>query len=417
MNLARKPNEEAGTISGLKIAILWKNDYPWDVRIEKIAHALRDAGHQVHILCANRKRLAREETIAGVRIVRLPAVRSRLLNSIVSLPFHFNPFWLWSASRVLRRERVDLLILRDVPLASVALTLKRWFGIPLVLDMAENYPAMYRDRADKGGWNALVSWVVKNPPLISLIERMAVRASAHVFVVVEESALRLVAEGADATKISIVSNTPDIDQFDSYSARERGRPLQLVYAGLIQERGMDLVVKALRQLRQEDIHARFLVIGDGAYLPRLKALTTELGMDDAVTFTGWVDNRAIPRHVADSDIGVIPHKRNPHSDTTIPNKLFDYMACGRAVIVSDAAPLKRIVEEENCGLVFTAGSVESLAATVRRMAADRAMVEEMGRRGLAAVQRRYHWRYDAGRVVWIVGHVSKRAGVDKEIQD
>ena len=95
-------------------------------------------------------------------------------------------------------------------------------------------------------------------------------------------------------------------------------------------------------------------------------------------------------------VGVIPHPKNDHTDTTIPNKLFDYMACGRPVVVSSAAPLERIVTQERCGLVFTAGSPENLADVLAHLSADRTAREEMGRNGAKAVRRRFHWERDAG---------------------
>lgn len=395
----------------MKIALLWKNDFPWDVRIEKIAYALRDAGHQIFILCANTKRLARHEIIDGVKIRRLPFIRCSLLSTLISLPFHFNPFWLWMATRVVRREGIELLILRDVPLTSVALTVKKWCGTKLILDMAENYPAMYDDRATKGGWKSVASWIVKNPVLIRLLERQAVKKSEHVFVVVEESAQRLISDGANPRKVAVISNTPELGQFSTYRVPPARPELTLVYAGLIQERGQDLVIRAMHKLRGDGIRTRFVVIGDGIFLPQLKALVQECQMEDAVTFLGWVDNKKIPQLISDSDIGVIPHKKNPHCDTTIPNKLFDYMACGRAVIVSDAVPMRRIVEEEQCGYVFPAGNVDELADVIRAAAADRVAVERKGRNGLHAVNRRYNWRHDVDHLVQIVDGIPRPANI------
>lgn len=386
----------------MKIALIWKNDYPWDVRVEKIAHALRDAGHDVYLLCGNKNKLPREETIDGVNIVRLPFSRNNILNSLISLPFYFNPFWLWMASAVVRRKGIGLVIVRDLPLISIGIYLKRKFRLSLILDMAENYPAMYWDRIHKGGWTAIKSWFVKNPRLMEYTEKRATEECDHIIVVVEESAQRLVANGADRKKISIVSNTPDLRIFNNDIPAGKKDHVQLVYAGFIQARGMDIVVESLAKTRHLGIPVKFVVIGEGHYLAELKRITKNLHVEDRVEFKGWVKNTSIPAYIRDSDIGVIPHKKNPHSDTTVPNKLFDYMACAKAVIVSNAAPLKRIVEEEKCGRVFAAGSVESFSEALTWMLQNREAVEEMGRNGAAAVQRRYNWDYDKAVLVRLV---------------
>jgi len=392
----------------MKIALIWKNDYPWDVRVEKIAHALRDAGHDVYLLCSNKKRLPCEETINGVNIIRLPFSRHALLNSLISMPFYFNPFWLRMASAVVRQKGIELVIVRDLPLISIGIYLKRKFHLSLILDMAENYPAMYWDRIHKGGWTAFKSWFVKNPRLMEYTERRATQECDRIIVVVEESAQRLVANGVDRDKISIVSNTPDLRIFINEKSAGKKEYVQLVYAGFIQARGMDIVVESLAKTRHLGIPVKFVVIGEGHYLTELKRITKNLHVEDRVEFKGWVKNTSIPGYILESDIGVIPHKKNPHSDTTVPNKLFDYMACAKPVIVSNAAPLKRIVEEEKCGMVFTAGNVESFSEALTWMLQNREAAEEMGRNGAAAVRRRYNWDYDKGVLERLVNGLAVR---------
>lgn len=396
----------------MKIALIWKNDYPWDIRVEKIANSLHEAGHDVYLLCGNKKKLIRQEIISGVKIIRLPYTRSNLVNSLISLPYYFNPFWLWMAAKVIGRQGVELVIVRDLPLISIGFFLKKKFHVQLILDMAENYPAMYWDRISKGGWTAIWNWFIKNPPLMEYMERSATERCDHIFVVVEESAQRLIANGVDSAKISIVSNTPDLKNFEPITPKEGRKFVQLVYAGFIQERGLDIVVESLGKVRSIGIPVKFMVIGEGHYLNRLKLITRQHQVEDMVDFKGWVENTLIPGYIAESDIGVIPHKKNPHSDTTIPNKLFDYMACARPVIVSNAGPLKRIVQEEQCGLVFSAGSVESFTEVLTQMLQNPAAAAEMGRKGAAAVKRRYNWGYDAAMLKRVVARFSVAGQTD-----
>lgn len=395
-------------INAMKIALIWKNDYPWDVRVEKIVNTLHEAGHDVYLLCGNKKKLPREEIIGGVKVIRLPFSRSNFLNSLISLPFYFNPFWMRMAASAVQRKGIEMVIVRDLPLISIGLFLKKKFRIPLILDMAENYPAMYWDRINKGGWTAIKNWFIKNPRLMEYIERRATEKCDHILVVVEESAQRLIGNGADSAKISIVSNTPDLRIFaNTVPAKER-KHVQLVYAGFIQARGLDIIVESLSRIRGIGTPVRFVIIGEGHYLNQLKLITKRHRVEDMVEFKGWVKNTSIPAYILDSDIGVIPHKKNPHSDTTVPNKLFDYMACAKPVIVSNAGPLKRIVEEERCGVIFTAGSVDSFTDALKKILQNPAAATEMGRNGAAAVQRRYNWGYDADVLRRVVAALASR---------
>jgi glycosyltransferase involved in cell wall biosynthesis len=218
-------------------------------------------------------------------------------------------------------------------------------------------------------------------------------------VVVEESARRLRQLGVPAGRISVVSNTPQLRTLGAIAARA-GREalpgLLLVYTGFLQDaRGLEVVVDAVALLLARGVNARFRIVGDGPYRPRLARRVAAKRLQDAVEFTGWVAHAEVVRHVREADIGVIPHPKNDHTDTTVPNKLFDYMACAKPVVVSDAAPMERIVREASCGLVFRAGDAESLAQAIARMAQDPAGLEQMGRWGAEAVRRRFHWERDA----------------------
>ena len=84
-------------------------------------------------------------------------------------------------------------------------------------------------------------------------------------------------------------------------------------------------------------------------------------------FRGWVPNAVALEALAKARVGVVPHWKNESWDTTIPNKLFDYMAAGLAVVTSDATPAARVVSSTGCGLVFRDRNPGSLADALRRL--------------------------------------------------
>ena len=381
----------------MNICIIWKNDYPWDVRIEKFAHCLRDAGHEVFLLCSNSKRQKTEEDINGIKIRRLPAAANPVHNAIISAPFYLNPYWLKLCSGVIEKNKIDLIIVRDLPLVVVSLLLKKKYGIPVVLDMAENYPAMYWKRFHQGGLSAAKNFITKNPFIIEWVERYALKNIDRLIVVVEESATRLISMGLDPGRVTIVSNTPDLKIFTGDGRPRGSKPLQLIYVGFIQEgRGLETVIEGLALLKKDgNTSVKFVVIGDGDYLPQLKSLAAKTGVSEMVEFKGWMKNTEVPRHIFESDIGVIPHKKTDHTDTTIPNKLFDFMACAKPVIVSNAAPMQRVVFEHNCGLVFKSEDPEDFRLAVEKASQEPQRLIDMGRHGLEAVRERYNWEHDA----------------------
>jgi glycosyltransferase involved in cell wall biosynthesis len=124
----------------------------------------------------------------------------------------------------------------------------------------------------------------------------------------------------------------------------------------------------------------------------------ELQIKTHVSFLGWLDYASAIRVIMESDIGLVPHYATDSWNTTVPNKLFDYMSMGKPVIVSNAKPTERIVLQEQCGVVFREKNAEDLAHAVFQLQ-DRAVRERMGQNGKGAITRTYNWSIDEERLL------------------
>jgi glycosyltransferase involved in cell wall biosynthesis len=390
----------------MRILIVWKNDYPWDVRVEKMSVTLASCGHDVHILARDTRGAPRRESVDDVTVHRLGVAKDIRVNKLLTLPTFLNPFWRGAILRVCREERIEVLIVRDLPLAPSALEAAGRLGIPAVFDMAEDYPAMWCD-VIRERWYAPQNYLMKNPWLGRILEKRCARRASHILVVVEESRRRLVEMGVPSRRVSIVSNTPRLDVFDASRVTGDGSEgkvgATLFYHGYVNRwRGVETVVRAMPSLLQRYPGLSFVVAGDGTDMDRLRRICRQLHVEDQVEFLGWVSVDRIPEWITGSDICVIPHLRTPHKESTIPNKLFDYMAMGKPVIVSDVAPLKRIVEEHRCGVVYRSNDPAGLAGSAGRLLEDPALCAEFGRNGRSAVMERYNWERDAERLKGVI---------------
>ena len=387
------------------ICKIWDADYPWDVRVEKVCQSLRQK-HEVHLVCRNTSRRARYEEADGIYIHRLPLIPFNLgwLNRAVGFPAFFNPVWIFAVWCVVRRYRASVIVVRDLPLALTALMMGRWAGIPVVLDMAENYPAMIEDLW--GQKFCLMNYFVRNPALVRLVEKICVRYVDHILVVVEESRRRLIDLGVPAEKISLVMNTPTLERFNGVTsgaptstAQKRQEKLTLIYLGLLEwPRGLETAIRAIHEVRALLPRIKLVIIGSGRDEGYLKALVNELSLTEHVQFVGWLDYREAIELVASADIGLVPHHATASWNATIPNKLFDYMSMGKPVIVSNARPTERIVMEEGCGFVFPEKDPKTLGNAIIKLS-EAWVREDLGRRGKDAVINKYNWSVDEERLV------------------
>lgn len=383
----------------MKIGILWQVVYPWDVRMEKLIKVLVADGHEVHLVCRGREGLPPIEDngplkITRVRMTRIPGFGA--ISRLLSIPVPLNPYWYAKALRAFREAQIECLIVRDLPLALLAGMLGKRLNVPVFFDMAENYPA------------ALVAYnksiykpfLFGNAWLPRQYERLSLRYMRHVFVVAEEQTVRLTRAGVAPNRISVVMNTPDIEYYEDCVHQQRSAPKEpgkqnLLYIGKVDaHRGVDLLVKAMPEISKRHPAATLHIVGDGSEKKALEQLASALGIADRVVFHGWVRFENVPGIVSRSTVCFIPHVRSEHTETTVPNKIFDYMAFAKPVVVSDCAPLARIVSETQCGRVFPSGNVEALAKHVANLLDDPHR-DALGANGRKAVVERFHWRRDA----------------------
>lgn len=382
----------------MKILQIWKNDYPWDVRVEKISRTLLEDDYDVHLICSNIRKKRTREDLKGLKIHRLPNVRNDFLNRICSLPLFFNPLWLYNILNVIRNEKINIILARDLPLAPISILAGKIYKIPVIFDMTENYPAMWREMVRNGEVKSL-NRILKNPKVAEIMENYILRKADHIIVVVEESKERVLRKGISENKVSIVSNTPDLKVLGKNGRDVAGFPtntIRMLYVGAVDTagRGLDTVIRSIPILVNEINDLSLTIVGDGVYLNKLKKMVKNLSIDRYVNFTGWVEYELIHTYIQDSDICIVPHYVTEHVNTTIPNKLFEYMTYGKPVLVTDAAPMKRIVEENNCGRVFRSGDVRSFAEEVMELK-DPNVRLQIGKNGYSAVSAKYNWDEDS----------------------
>jgi glycosyltransferase involved in cell wall biosynthesis len=158
------------------------------------------------------------------------------------------------------------------------------------------------------------------------------------------------------------------------------------------------LLTALALLRERGHAVELTVIGDGRDEAEFHRQAERLRLaPPTLILTGRLPNAAALETVAEADVGVVPHLANDSWNTTVPNKLFDYMAAGLAVVSSDAAPCRRIVTETGSGKVYRSGDAVDLARAIGELMPE-GVRAACGRSGRAAVLERYNWEADCARL-------------------
>jgi glycosyltransferase involved in cell wall biosynthesis len=187
-----------------------------------------------------------------------------------------------------------------------------------------------------------------------------------------------------------VPNGADLEAFlpeprDNECRRQRGWTGKFValYAGAHGRANalMQLVDAAEALLPEPDV--LIVSVGDGPERGACERAARERGVSN-IQFIGAVSKAQMPSLVNAADVGLAVLQNNPTFKTVYPNKVFDYMACARPVIVAiDGVARQLVCEDAEAGLFATPEDGAALAAAILRLRDDPALASRFGHNGRA----------------------------------
>jgi len=373
-----------------KILMLSQTVFPPDIRLEKEIKSLNKAGYEVVVLC-NQYQKDISPFFEHSKIVRVKALFNSIkLNKIFNFPLFVNPRYFIPAFSLLIKFKPDVIHAHDLPMVPLALILRLFrMRTKVIYDMHENYPEALKYFQKKG-----IQKLIKNYKLAAIIDRFCIRFSDRIIVVIGENKDRLMKQRIPEKKLYIVSNVADINYFDKidkidFAEEEYKGKFLLLYTGTVSpERGLETPVKAVNILKDKIKNIYLLIVGDGNSVDPLTQLVKSLSLEAYVELKAWVGHQNLKKYILQADVCIIPQPFNDYINTTIPHKLFEYMSFSKPVLVSDAKPLKRIVEESGAGLVFKSEDEKDFAEQVIRLNDN---PDSYGDNGAKAVREKYNW--------------------------
>ena len=221
--------------------------------------------------------------------------------------------------------------------------------------------------------------------LAKTVESLAFRNSDAILVVVPEFERELV---RFKSKLFLVPNGVDLTEFQPKKVRSSKTLTVLIVAALTYIEGIDVFIKAARRVHDRVRNVRFVVVGDGEYAGELRGLNEAL--NDPVEFEGWVDFEKIPRVINGADICISSVLPTNFTDYAYPVKLFEYLACGKPVVVSNIRGHLELIHDSQNGLIYDSLSPEDLAEKIVQLIKDRSLRQHLGINGLS-LAKRFSW--------------------------
>jgi glycosyltransferase involved in cell wall biosynthesis len=378
-------------------------DEPGGTRHHELARYLEQRGHRVTVItsqvsyltgkpvtagtaAAGRNRWAESQEQDGITILRAytyPALHRSFVHRVLS----FFSFMASSFLAGLGVRQVDLVWGTSPPIfqAATAWALARIKRVPFLLEVRDLWPAF-----------AIAVGVLRNPTLIRLsewLERFLYRHAERVMV--NSPGFRAHVEARGAQRVELVPNGADPRMFDPQAGasdlrREHGLQGKFVvlYAGAHGlSNDLGALLEAARLLCERPEIA-IVLVGDGKDKPALMEQAALQGLHN-VRFLPPVAKIDMPRMLAAADACLAILKPIPLYATVYPNKVFDYMAAGKPVILAIDGVIREVVEGAGAGVFVQPGDPQAMAQAIAGLAQDPARARLMGLRGRQAVEARF----------------------------
>lgn len=382
----------------MRIAVILDQSFPPDSRVENEAYSLIKAGHEVHMFSLNFKGLVPAfEEVNGIQVHRYSA--GKLLYKSSALAYDWNLFHKQVEKKIksfIDQIKPEAIHVHDMLIAKAVMDVNdKYFHLPLTLDLHENRPEImqFYPHLQKGPAKWLVSidrWKKAQRELIKRADKVVMVTPEAIDVAVHET-------GEERSKFIALPNTIEPELYLNYPIkkevlRKYRKGFDIVYVGDTGlRRGLDTALKALKLILPEVPQAQLVLVGHSTEDQYLHEIVEQEGLSANVLFEGWQDVSLFPSYIKGAEVCISPLKRNKHHDTTLANKLFQYMAGERPVVASDCPSQVNIIASCDCGLIHKADDAEDMATQLLELYKNPARARELGENGKRAVLERYNW--------------------------
>jgi glycosyltransferase involved in cell wall biosynthesis len=375
----------------MRVLILVENlPVPFDRRVWQEACALRDAGHQVTVICPQMRGYTQpEEVLEGIQIYRhwISGEAGSLGGFITE---YTTALWgeFTCALKVWRRGGFDIIHLCNPPdlLFLVALPFKLLGGVKVIFDVHDLWPEMFEAKFGRRG---LLYWAVR------LAERCTL-ALADVVIATNQSVLSAVKQRGKLRddRAFVVRTAPSrMNTTATPDASLRAGKQYLVgYIGVMGSAdGVDYLVNAAAHIikTRQRTDVQFLLMGSGPEHADLLALRDRLGLQDHVSMPGRVSDEFLCRALRTIDLGVACDPINAYNDHCTMNKVLEYMAFGKPMVMFGTVEGRYSAGD---GAVYVMeNSAEKLGDAILALLDDAPRRQALGTAGHARLTQELNW--------------------------
>lgn len=278
------------------------------------------------------------------------------------------------AARIVRRERVQVVHIGHLHLGLIGMALKRWLAVPYVLYLHGGEMAPYmRFR------------------FVRTVARAIAREACLVVVNSTFTRRHFEALGICNPHVELLTISVETDRFrpdlDVREIRTRygldGKQTILTVGRLVERKGHDMIIKALRSVQQRAGPTVYVIAGTGPREEVLRELAARVGCEREVVFTGYLAEHDLPLLYAACDVFAMPSRALDQRDGVegFGIVFLEAGACGKPVVGGRSGGIADAVADEVTGLLVDPVDVNDVADALVRLLVQKEQAQQFGQQG------------------------------------
>lgn len=299
--------------------------------------------------------------------------------------------WGWYIWRRRKGFQPDVILARTFEYEWTPMVVARILNCPLVLEV---HTPFYIERIFQNRGESR---------LLRRLETALWQSASAIWVHTGELKRIVVSNGVDERQVSRIPFGIETGGARRASTPDDG-PIRIAFVGSFYPwHGMDVLLHAFALARETVPDLRLTMIGDGIMRAKSEAIAHELGVGDAVEFTGWVSQETMRKRLGEAQVGVAPYL-DLKQFYFEPVKVLDYMAAGLAIVASKSEAVSDLLNGGKAGILVPPEDPNALAVALVKLANDTTLRNDLAR---AAHSKTPSWQTTAAAVVALCGKAAE----------
>jgi len=152
--------------------------------------------------------------------------------------------------------------------------------------------------------------------------------------------------------------------------------------------GVDNLILKFHKILDQIPEAKFLIVGKGELLEKIKYLTKNMKLENKVIITGQQSYELVPDFINLANICVNPFKIFGMTNKIVPTKIYQYLSCGKPVISSDLRGTKKMLPPYQSGVIYES-NIDSIVNKIIGLLKNEDKLKELSKNGLEFIRGKY----------------------------